>query len=236
MSVLGAVILVVEDEPQMRKFIRASLSSHGYRVLEAERAAEAIMRVTSHNPELVLLDLGLPDGDGIALTRQLREWTRVPIIVLSARGREDDKVSALDAGADDYLTKPFGVNELLARMRVALRHALNRDVAAPAPALEFGDLKIDLVRRQVSRGGEELHLTPIEYKLLVLLAQNAGKVLTHRHILNEVWGAAYAAHTHYVRVHMAELRKKVEADPSRPKLLVTEPGVGYRLRDRLLPG
>jgi two-component system KDP operon response regulator KdpE len=227
----GALVLVVEDEPQMRKFIRASLTSHGYRVLEAERAQEAVMLATSHNPELLLLDLGLPDGDGIDLARRIREWSRVPIIVISARGREDDKVAALDAGADDYLTKPFGVNELLARMRVALRHAQIVASGAEAQVLEFGELKIDLVRRQVFRGAEELHLTPIEYKLLLLFAHNAGKVLTHRQILIEVWGPAYASQTHYVRVHMAELRKKVEADPARPKLLVTEPGVGYRLRD-----
>lgn len=232
MSELGAVILVVEDEPQMRKFIRASLTSHGYRVIEAQGASEAVMMATSHNPEMVLLDLGLPDGDGIELTKQLREWSRVPIIVLSARGREDDKVAALDAGADDYLTKPFGVNELLARMRVALRHAQSWGADPSTQTFEFGQLKIDLVRREVFRGVEQLHLTPTEYKLLVLLAQNAGKVLTHRQILKDVWGPAHTAHTHYVRVHMAELRKKVEVDPSRPKLLVTEPGVGYRLRDQ----
>jgi two-component system KDP operon response regulator KdpE len=230
----GLLVLVVEDEPQMRRFIRASLASHGYRVLEAERAAEVVMLTTSHNPALVLLDLGLPDGDGIEVTRQIREWSRVPILVISARGREDDKVEALDAGADDYLTKPFGVNELLARMRVALRHATSASAgAAQAPqVLEFGALRIDLVRREVTFSGQEVHLTPIEYKLLILMAQNAGKVLTHRQILKEVWGPAYAAQTHYVRVHMAELRKKIEADPARPRLLVTEPGVGYRLRDR----
>jgi len=228
----GALVLVVEDEPQMRKFIRASLTSHGYRVLEADRAQEAVMLATSHNPELLLLDLGLPDGDGIDLARRIREWSRVPIIVISARGREDDKVVALDAGADDYLTKPFGVNELLARMRVALRHAHGVASGAEAQSLEFGELKIDLVRRQVFRGSDELHLTPIEYKLLLLFAQNAGKVLTHRQILIDVWGPAYANQTHYVRVHMAELRKKIEKDPSRPRLIVTEPGVGYRLRNR----
>lgn len=232
MTDLGPLVLVVEDEPEMRKFIRASLTSHGYRVLEAERGSEAMSLLTSHGPELVLLDLGLPDGDGIDVTKQIREWSRVPIIVLSARGREDDKVLALDAGADDYLTKPFGVGELLARMRVALRHARVAGSGPQLDVLEFDTLKLDLARRQVFLGQTELHLTPIEYKLLVLLAQNAGKVLTHRHILKEVWGPAYANQTHYVRVHMAELRKKVEVEPSRPRLLVTEPGVGYRLRDR----
>jgi DNA-binding response OmpR family regulator len=216
MSDAGALVLVVEDEPQMRKFIRASLRSHGYRVIEAERASEALMLITSQNPELVLLDLGLPDGDGIDVTKQVREWSAVPIIVISARGREDDKVAALDAGADDYLTKPFGVNELLARMRVALRHAQTAGASPPLQVLEFDGLKIDLGRREVTRGAEPIHLTPIEYKLLVLFAQHAGKVLTHRHILKEVWGPAYATQTHYVRVHMAELRKKVEVDPTRP--------------------
>jgi two-component system, OmpR family, KDP operon response regulator KdpE len=232
MNDLGTLVLVVEDEPQMRKFIRASLTSHGYRVIEGASAAEAVTMVTGHNPEILLLDLGLPDGDGIELTKQFREWSQVPIIVLSARGREDDKVIALDAGADDYLTKPFGVNELLARMRVALRNTQARGATASVQVLEFGELKLDLVRREVFRGAEELHLTPIEYKLLALLAQHAGKVLTHRQILKDVWGTAYATQTHYVRVHMAELRKKIEPNPSRPKLLVTEPGVGYRLRDR----
>lgn len=230
MNAAGDLVLVVEDEPQMRKFIRASLSSHGYRILEAERATEALALSTSHKPELVLLDLGLPDGDGIELTKRLREWSNVPIIVISARGLEEDKVAALDAGADDYLTKPFGVNELLARMRVAQRHAHTKQ--PEAQAYDFADVHIDLTRREVSVSGQTVHLTPMEYKLLVLLAQHAGKVLTHRQILKEVWGPAFAAQTHYVRVQMVELRKKLEADPSRPKLLVTEPGVGYRLRDR----
>jgi two-component system, OmpR family, KDP operon response regulator KdpE len=228
----AALVLVVEDEPQMRKFIRASLASHGYRIAEAGSATEAVRLITSQNPDLLLLDLGLPDGDGIELTRQLRDFCRVPIIVISARGREDDKVSALDAGADDYLTKPFGVNELLARMRVALRHAQTGASTTAAQVYEFDELKIDLARREVFRGTEQLHLTPIEYKLLTLFAQHAGKVLTHRMILKEVWGPNHATQTHYVRVHMAELRKKIEVDPARPKRLVTEPGVGYRLRDR----
>jgi two-component system KDP operon response regulator KdpE len=228
----GAAILVVEDEPQMRKFIRASLTSHGYHVHEAVTAREALSLATSHSPALVLMDLGLPDGDGISLTKQLREWSQVPIIVISARGREEDKVAALDAGADDYLTKPFGVNELLARMRVAERHAERAATPTAAQSYAFGELSIDLARREVARAGQVVHLTPIEYKLLVLLAQHAGRVLTHRQILKEVWGPESASHTHYVRVQMAELRKKIEADPARPKLLMTEPGVGYRLRDR----
>jgi two-component system KDP operon response regulator KdpE len=230
MNALAPLILLIEDEPQMRRFIRASLTSHGYRLIETERAGDAVALATSHNPALILMDLGLPDGDGIELTRFLREWSQTPIVVLSARGREDDKVAALDAGADDYLTKPFGINELLARMRVALRHAERRGDDAPA-VLEHGALRIDIVRRRVTLSGAEVHLTPIEYKLLVLLAQNAGKVLIHRQILKEVWGPAYASQNHYVRVHVAELRKKIEKDPARPKLLLTEPGVGYRFRE-----
>jgi two-component system KDP operon response regulator KdpE len=221
---------MVEDEPQMRRFLRASLTAHGYRLAEATTAAEAVLIASTHNPDLVLLDLGLPDEDGIVLAKRLREWSRVPILVISARGREDDKVAALDAGADDYLTKPFGVQELLARMRVALRHAQLAASESTRTALEFAGLRIDLVRREVTIDGREVHLTPIEYKLLALLAQHAGKVLTHRQILKEVWGPSYASQTHYVRVHMAELRKKIEADPAQPKLLVTEQGVGYRLR------
>jgi two-component system KDP operon response regulator KdpE len=226
----GPVVLVVEDEPPLRRFLRAALGSHDYRVVEAGTVREAEQLATSHNPDVFLLDLGLPDGDGIDLARRLREWTRAPIIVLSARGREEDKVNALDAGADDYLTKPFGVNELLARLRVALRHAR----AAPdAPAvIDAGPLRIDLARREVTVDGREVRLTPTEYKLLALLARHAGKVLTHRQILREVWGPN-ATEAHWVRVHMAELRKKIEAEPARPRMLVTEPGVGYRLRDRL---
>ncbi len=224
----GPVVLLVEDEPEMRRFIRASLGAHGYRLVEATTAEEGVLLARSHNPEVVLLDLGLPDADGLQVTAKLREWSKVPIIVLSARGREEDKVKALDAGADDYLTKPFGVNELLARMRVALRHAAQ---PATEPKLTFGDLELDLEKRVVLRGGVEVHLTPIEYRLLAYLAQHAGKVLTHRQILSEVWGPGAAHHTHYVRVHLAELRKKIEADPARPKLILTEPGVGYRLRE-----
>jgi two-component system, OmpR family, KDP operon response regulator KdpE len=219
----------VEDEGQVRRFLRAALSSHGYRVVEAASMREGEQLATSHNPDVYLLDLGLPDGDGVDLARRLREWTKAPIIVLSARGREEDKVNALDAGADDYLTKPFGVNELLARLRVALRHA--QAGAAEPSVLEAGPLRMDLARREVTVDGREVRLTPTEYRLLALLGRHAGKVLTHRQILREVWGPN-ASEAHYVRVHMAELRKKIEADPARPRLLVTEPGVGYRLRDR----
>jgi two-component system KDP operon response regulator KdpE len=232
MSTEGPLVLLVEDEAPLRKFLRASLVSHGYRLVEAQTSTEAMQLLTSHSPDLVVLDLGLPDGDGIDLTREVRGFTDTPIIVVSARGREADKVAALDAGADDYLTKPFGVNELLARIRVALRHAERARGASPSPAFDAGPIHIDFARREVTVGGKEVHLTPTEYKILALLAQNAGKVLTHRQILREVWGPAYVSHPHYVRVHMAELRKKVEEDPARPQWVVTEPGVGYRLRDR----
>ena len=230
MSAAEPVVLVVEDEPQVRRFLRASLTSHGYRLVEATTVHEAQQLATSHLPELFLLNLGLPDGDGIELTRSLREWTNAPIIVLSARGREEDKVNALDAGADDYLTKPFGVSELLARIRVALRHAdrTSRD----EPVLSVGPLRIDLARREITVDGQEVRLTPTEFKLLVLLARNAGKVLTHGHILREIWGP-HSTQAHVVRVHMAELRRKIEADPARPRLLLTEVGVGYRLRDEV---
>jgi len=233
MSQAGNLVLVVDDEPQMRKFIRASLESHGYKISEAATVKSALAQVASGKPDLILLDLGLPDGDGIELTRQLREWSEVPIIVISARGREADKVEALDAGARDYLTKPFGVNELLARMRVALRHAQAVTAASAQPIFEAGELRVDFVRREVQRAGVTLHLTPMEYKLLSLLVRHAGQALTHRKILSELWGPGHTTQTHYVRVQMAELRKKIEADPARPKLLITEPGVGYRLRDSI---
>ncbi len=229
MTAGGPQVLVIEDEAPLRRFLRAALEGHGFRFLEAGTVREALQLAPSYNPDLYLLDLGLPDGDGLDVTRRLREWTRAPIIVLSARGREEDKVAALDAGADDYLTKPFGVSELLARIRVALRHA-NAGTAAD-PVFAVGDLYVDLARREVRVGDREVRLTPTEFKLLALLARHAGKVLTHRQILREVWGPA-ASEVHYVRVHMAELRKKLEQEPARPRLLMTEPGVGYRLRDR----
>jgi len=224
-------VLVIEDEVAVRRFLRASLTAHGFRVLEAESGAEGLALATSHNPDVILLDLGLPDGDGVDWLARLREWSRVPVIVISARGREDDKVLALDAGADDYLTKPFGVSELLARIRVALRHA--HGVAIPSDAaLELPGLQIDLGRHELRIDGREVRLTRLEFKILALLARNAGKVLTHRQILNEVWGPGHAGENHNVRVHVALLRKKIEADPTRPRRLMTESGIGYRLRDR----
>ncbi len=224
------LVLVVEDEPPMLRFLATALAARDFRTAEAKSCKEALVAATSQNPEIILLDLGLPDGDGIALTRKIREWSQVPIIVISARGRENDKVEALDAGADDYLTKPFGVDELMARIRVALRHAAGGASGGPA-VLDIGPLHLDLARREVAVDGREIHLTPLEYRLLVLLAQNAGKVLTHRQILKEVWGPPYAHQTQYLRVFMAQLRRKVEPDPARPRLLLTEPGVGYRMRD-----
>jgi len=228
----GPTVLIVEDERQMRRFLRTSLASNGFQLVEAATATEGLALATSHNPEVILLDLGLPDADGLAVTRTLREWSRTPIIVISARGREADKVEALDAGADDYLTKPFGVSELLARIRVALRHA-HQVRGSPLPVFEVGTLRIDFARREVFSAGEAVHVTPIEYRLLSLLAQNAGKVLTHTQLLNEVWGPGHAQQTHYLRVYLAQLRRKIERDPARPQLLVTEAGVGYRLRDHL---
>lgn len=226
------LVLVVEDEPPVQRFLNAALSSHGYRVVQALDAAAGVAAVTTSNPRIVLLDLGLPDRDGLDLVRELRTWTRTPIIVLSARGREEDKVEALDAGADDYLTKPFGLNELLARLRVALRHAARTDGAEPQRELSIGGLNVDLARREVTLDGTRVHLTPIEYRLLTLLARHAGKVLTHGQLLRDVWGPGHDTETHYLRVYMGQLRRKLERDPARPKLLVTEPGIGYRLRDR----
>jgi len=226
-------ILIVEDEVPIRKFVRISLESQSFLVSEAETAAQGLRSAASEPPDAVILDLGLPDGDGLDVLRQLREWSRVPVIVLSARGRESDKVAALDAGADDYLTKPFGVGELLARIRVALRHAASSvtvNVTA-SPLFQVGDLRVDLAKRQVHLGDEELHLTPTEYRLLVVLCQNAGKVVTHKQLLKEVWGPDSVYENQYLRVYMGQLRRKIEKDPTRPRYLKTETGVGYRLVD-----
>ena len=224
------LVLVIEDESQMRRFLRAALNSHGFRTVEAETAAAGLAHATGYNPDLVLLDLGLPDRDGLELTKQLREWSRVPIIVLSARGQESDKIAALDAGADDYLTKPFGAGELLARMRVALRHSALAAGGPEEPVVQLGDVRVDRAKRQVFRGGQEVHLTPREYRLLLVLLANAGRVVTHQQLLREVWGPNATRETHYLRVYMAQLRHKLEEDPARPRYFTTEPGVGYRLK------
>ncbi len=226
----AALILVIEDEIQIRRFLRASLSSHGFRLNEAGTAREGLNLAATNRPELVLLDLGLPDLDGLEVTQRLRSWSDVPIIVLSARGQEQDKIAALDAGADDYLTKPFGVGELLARLRVALRHAAQRQQAETTPVFQLDALRIDLNNRQVSIDGLEVHLTPIEYKLLSALARYAGKVVTHNQLLRQVWGLGYGDQTQYLRVYMGQLRHKLEVDFTRPHYILTEPGVGYRLR------
>lgn len=230
MDAVTPVVLLIEDEPQMRRFLRAALESHAYRLVEASTAREGLAQATGRNPDVILLDLGLPDGDGIDLTRRLREWATTPIIVISARGKEQDKVAALDAGADDYLTKPFGVGELLARLRVALRHQARAGEAAAEAVFVAGDVKVDLAARRVFAAGEEVHLTPTEYKLLVTLVRHAGKVLTHVQLLKEVWGPNAVQHTHYLRVYMTQLRHKLERDPARPRYLRTEPGVGYRFK------
>jgi two-component system KDP operon response regulator KdpE len=223
-------VLVVEDEPQVMRFLRATLPGHGYRVLEATSGARALIEAQTRQPDLVLLDLGLPDRDGIEVTRRVRGWSAVPIVVISARGQERDKVAALDAGADDYLTKPFGTDELLARMRVALRHAARMAGGAGEDMFEAGELRVDLAARLVYRNGAEVRLTRTEYRLLAALVKHAGKVLTQRQLLLEVWGPGSANESHYLRVYMAQLRHKLEKDPARPRHLLTETGVGYRLK------
>jgi two-component system KDP operon response regulator KdpE len=227
---LAPVVLLVEDEPQMRRFLRAALEGNGYRLIESTTARDGLAQAAGRNPDAILLDLGLPDGDGIDVTRRIREWGTTPIVVISARGKEQDKIAALDAGADDYLTKPFGVGELLARLRVALRHATRSADGQATPVFTVGDLTVDLVARRVRLGETEVHLTPTEYKLLVTLVRYAGRVVTHRQLLKEVWGPNAIEHTHYLRVYMTHLRHKVEHDPTRPRYLLTEPGVGYRLQ------
>jgi two-component system KDP operon response regulator KdpE len=221
-------VLIVDDEPQIRRFLRTSLSAHGYRVVEASCGREAITLTATERPELVLLDLGLPDMDGLEVIRQLREWSTVPIIVVSVRGQEGEKIEALDGGADDYVTKPFGMGELLARIRTALRHRLQAEL--DEPVFRAAGLTVDLAKRVVTVDDHEVKLTPKEYDLLRLLVTHAGKVITHRHLLREVWGPGSVHETHYLRVYIGQLRQKLEPDPARPRYLLTEPGVGYRLR------
>jgi two-component system KDP operon response regulator KdpE len=221
-------VLVVDDEPAIRRFLCASLTAHNYSVYEAVNGQEALAAVLAHRPDLVILDLGLPDLDGIEVTRLLRGWSAVPIIILTVQEQETAKITALDAGADDYVTKPFGMGELLARMRVALRRAAS---PAAGPVFTTGEMTVDLARRLVTISGREVQLTPTEYDLLRVLVTHAGKVLTHRQLLRQVWGVGYEAETHLLRVNMSNLRHKLEPDASRPNYIITEPGVGYRLRD-----
>ncbi len=222
-------VLLIEDEEPMRRFLRHALAAQGYHVVEATTGAEGLQLAASHNPDLVMLDLGLPDVDGLEVTRRLREWTRAPIIILSARGQELPKVQALDAGADDYLTKPFGLQELLARIRVARRHAEGLERGPDGAVFVAGPLKVDVARRRVLLDEREVRLTKIEYNLLLVLARHAGKVLTHQQLLKEVWGPSRAGQTQYLHVYMGQLRAKLEENPARPKLLITQPGVGYCL-------
>ncbi|HMP71285.1 MAG TPA: response regulator [Pirellulaceae bacterium] len=228
------LIAIVDDEPPIRRFLRTSLVSEGYRIVEGETARDALRIATQERVDLMILDLGLPDRDGIEVIAELRGWTSLPIIVLSARDRESEKVAALDRGADDYLTKPFGVGELLARLRVALRHrqgAKSEDLDLANSIYEHGGVKVDLIARRVFRDDREIRLTKIEFDLLAVLIRNAGKVLTHRYLLKEVWGPHNVLENHYVRVFVANLRKKLELESARPKIILTEPGVGYRLME-----
>lgn len=222
-------ILVIEDEPPLQKFLRVTLSSQNYNVIEAATGESGLRHAANDQPDLIILDLGLPDIDGIDVTRQIREWSAIPIIVVSARGKEQDKVIALDAGADDYLTKPFAVGELMARVRVALRHLAAANSETGTPVFEVGELRVDLSRHEVKVRGQQVHLTPNEFRLLAVLIKNSGRVMTHRQLLKEVWGPGSAEESHYLRVYMNQLRQKIETDPSRPVYLLTETGVGYRL-------
>ena len=220
------VALVIDDEPQIRRLLRVTLEANGYRVFDAATGQDGVAQAAQRRPDVVLLDLGLPDLEGTEVLKRLREWSRVPVIVLSVRDREDDKVAALDAGADDYVTKPFNSAELLARLRAALRHVQPQGVDA---IFQSGTLEVDLSKRVVRKSGEEVKLTPIEYSLLRLLVTHAGKVLTHRHLLTGIWGSKAVEQTHYLRVHIAHLREKIEDNPSKPELIITESAVGYRL-------
>jgi len=228
MTELRPTILVIEDEPEIRRFLRTSLGAEGYRVVEAETGERGVIDAGTHKPDLAIVDLGLPDLDGVEVIRRIRAWSRMPVVVLSARAREQAKIEALDAGADDYVTKPFGVGELLARVRVALRHSA-RAATGGAKTVHLGKVEVDLERRRIARDGRDVHLTPIEFRLLAFLAQHLGMVVTHRQLLREVWGPSHVEHTHYLRIYMKQLRDKLEVDPVRPRHFVTETGVGYRL-------
>ncbi len=226
MSTSPPHILIVEDEKEIRRFVRTALEAEGIKVFESETLQRGLIEAGTRKPDLIILDLGLPDGDGLNYIRDLRHWSSIPIIVLSARTGEEDKIAALDAGADDFLTKPFGIGELMARVRVALRrHASSNQ---ETPLVTFSDVSVDLINRQVKRNGEDLHLTPIEFRLLAALLANSGKVITQRQLLSQVWGPNYVEHSHYLRIYMGHLRQKMEVDATRPRHLLTETGVGYR--------
>ena len=228
MSEISPSVVVVEDEKQIRRFVRSALEAEGCRVFEAESGKQGLVEAGTRKPDLIVLDLGLPDLDGVEFIRDLRGWSAVPILILSARSTETDKIVALDAGADDYLTKPFGVGELLARVRALLRR--QGKSSESSPVVSFGDVQADLSKRVVTRSGEPVHLTQIEYRLLAILMANPGKVLTHRHLLREVWGPSFVESNHYLRIYVGHLRQKLEADPAQPKYLLTETGVGYRFK------
>lgn len=226
MTAKGARVLIIDDESPIRRLLKVALEAHGYEVAEAASGQQGLQQAALLHPDLIILDLGLPDLDGLEVVKRLREWSQVPIIILSVREQENDKINALDAGADDYVTKPFGMGELLARMRTALRHAAKTE---NEPVLTFGDLTIDLAHRLVTVEGREVKLTPTEYELLKNLALNAGRVMTHRQLLRTIWGPGYQEEAHYLRVYIGQLRRKIETDPTRPRYIITEPGVGYRL-------
>jgi len=223
------LVLVIEDDPQIRRFLRATLAAEDYQFHEAVTAAEGSAQAAARQPDLVLLDLGLPDRDGLDVIREIRSWSQMPIVVLSARGQEKDKIAALDLGADDYVAKPFAVGELLARIRAALRRAAPLAQDGADPVIRFGNVEADFEKRLITVGGQEVHLTPNEYKLLQVLIKHAGRVVTQRQLLNEVWGPQHTEQSQYLRVYVAQLRRKLEQDPARPRYLQTEPGVGYRL-------
>lgn len=223
---MGAKILVIDDELEIRRLLKVGLTAHGYEFLEATNGQDGIYQAAVARPDMVLLDMGLPDLDGLSVVKQIREWSQIPIIILSVRGQDNDKVNALDLGADDYLTKPFSMSELMARIRVAMRHQGN---LKDEPTIQIGELWIDLARRQVKVQGIEIHLTPTEYDLLKILISNAGKVVTHRYLLTNIWGSDGQEYAQYLRIYISQVRKKIEKDPNQPKYILTEPGVGYRL-------
>lgn len=227
---MNPTLIIIEDDPQLRRFLRTGLGAQGFRIFEADTGRQGLVEIGARKPDLVILDLGLPDMDGVEVVRAARNWTQLPILILSARNAEQDKIEALDAGADDYLTKPFGMGEMLARIRVALRHSVQTPSDTPEGIFSVGDLRIDLEKRLVYLRGQEVHLTPIQYRLLAVLAKHADKVLTQRQLLKEVWGPAHTDNPHYLRIYMSQLRQKLEADPTRPQYLLTESGVGYRLK------